>query len=110
MLMIGKVVTPSLVCSFHHETLAACTLKNQSVQCKVCETIACTFKLFVVFLLVILRFPLQLESIPNSRSLDFIRRTETVRDCVDRGLYGSVNEHGGRGIERGGGWLRSGDG
>ena len=44
-------------------------------------------------LLVILRFPIQLERVPYSSSLDLVLRSQAVRDRVDRGLYGSVEDH-----------------
>ncbi len=52
-------------------------------------------------LLVIFRFPIQLERAPYSSSLDLVRRSQTVRDRVDRGLDGSVNYHRRGGIEGG---------
>mmetsp|Transcript_10771 Transcript_10771/g.23870 ORF Transcript_10771/g.23870 Transcript_10771/m.23870 type:complete len:168 (-) Transcript_10771:141-644(-) len=58
-------------------------------------------QLVFIFLLIFLRLPVQLKRIPNSRSLNFISRSQTIRDCINRGLYGSVNEHGGCRIERG---------
>lgn len=49
--------------------------------------------------IAILRFSIQLERIPDSGSLDLVRSAEPVRDRVDRGLYGSINDHRRCGIE-----------
>ena len=63
------------------------------------------FYLFLILLLliVLLRFPLQLEGVPDSGALDLVGGAGGIRDRVDRGLYGSVNDHGRRCAERGGG-------
>lgn len=63
-----------------------------------------------LFLVILLRLPVQLKGIPNASSLDFVRRSQTICDRINRGLYGSVNEHGWCRIERCGGGLRSGNG
>ena len=55
--------------------------------------------LLLLPILAILRLSIQLEPFPDSGSLDLVRRAQPVRDRVDRGLYGSVNDHRRRGIK-----------
>ena len=51
--------------------------------------------LLVVLVLVVLVVALQLEGAPDSGALDLVGVPQRVRHGVDRGLYGSVDEHSG---------------
>jgi len=54
--------------------------------------------LLVVLVLVVLVVALQLEGAPDSGALDLVGVPQRVRHGVDRGLYGSVDEHGRGGL------------